>query len=107
MLHDVGMVGLAATMNVGAGRAGRRRRVLGCGPLGVSAVQGARIKGAARIVAVDPIRYRRELARKLGATHVLDPNVEGSMLVQKVQEICNGQTDRRTRGRRQSRTRTS
>ena len=98
MLHDVGMVGLAATMNVAPVEPGADVCVLGCGPLGVAAVQGARIKGAARIVAVDPIRYRRELARKLGATHVVDPNVEGNMLVQKVQEICNGQTDRRTAG---------
>ena len=98
MLHDVGMVGLAATMNVAPVEPGADVCVLGCGPLGVAAVQGARIKGAARIVAVDPIRYRRELARKLGATHILDPNAEGSMLVQKVQEICNGQTDRRSAG---------
>ena len=98
MLHDVGMVGLAATMNVAPVEPGADVAVLGCGPLGLSAVQGARIKGAARIVAVEPIRYRRELALKLGATSVLDPNVEGNMLVQKIQDICQGQTDRRTAG---------
>jgi S-(hydroxymethyl)glutathione dehydrogenase/alcohol dehydrogenase len=98
MLHDVGMIGLAATMNVAPVEPGADVVVLGCGPLGLSAVQGARIKGAARIIAVEPIRYRRELALKLGATVALDPNVEGNMLVQKIQDICKGQTDRRTAG---------
>jgi S-(hydroxymethyl)glutathione dehydrogenase/alcohol dehydrogenase len=37
-------------------------------------VQGARLKGASRIILVEPIPYRRELAAKLGATDLLDPN---------------------------------
>ena len=94
MLHDVGMVGLAATMTVAPVEPGSDVVVLGCGPLGLSAVQGARIKGAARIIAVEPIRYRRELALKLGATTALDPNVEGMMLVQKIRQLCNRPTDR-------------
>jgi S-(hydroxymethyl)glutathione dehydrogenase / alcohol dehydrogenase len=98
MLHDVGMVGLAATMNVAPVEPGSDVAVLGCGPLGLSAVQGARIKGAARIVAVEPIRARRELALKLGATAVLDPNAEGNNLVQRVQELCAPPTDRRLAG---------
>ena len=47
--------------------------VVGCGPLGLSAVQGARIAGASTIIAIDPISVRREAAMKVGATHVLDP----------------------------------
>src|SRR5437867_3229414 len=46
--------------------------VVGCGPLGLSAVQGARIAGASTIIAIDPIRARRELAMKVGATQALD-----------------------------------
>ncbi len=61
--------------------------VMGCGPLGLSAIQGARIAGAKMIVAVDPIRVRREAALKVGATHVLDPNEEGEHLVDKVREL--------------------
>jgi len=94
MLHDVGLAGLAATMTVAPVEPGSDVVVLGAGPLGLSAVQGARIKGAARIVAVEPIRGRRELARKLGATHVLDPNVEGTNLVTRIQEICTRPTTR-------------
>src|SRR4051812_46671382 len=41
--------------------------VVGCGPLGLSAVQGARIAGASTIIAIDPIAARREVARRVGA----------------------------------------
>jgi S-(hydroxymethyl)glutathione dehydrogenase/alcohol dehydrogenase len=68
--------------------------VVGCGPLGLSAVQGARIAGASTIIAIDPIRVRREAALKVGATHVLDPNVEGDGLVAKVRSLTTWPTDR-------------
>jgi S-(hydroxymethyl)glutathione dehydrogenase/alcohol dehydrogenase len=68
--------------------------VVGCGPLGLSAVQGARIAGASTIIAVDPIRVRREAALKVGATHVLDPNVEGDGLVTRVRSLTSWPTDR-------------
>jgi S-(hydroxymethyl)glutathione dehydrogenase/alcohol dehydrogenase len=68
--------------------------VVGCGPLGLSAVQGARIAGATTIIAIDPIRARREAALKVGATHVLDPNVEGDGLVDKVRSLTTWPTDR-------------
>jgi S-(hydroxymethyl)glutathione dehydrogenase/alcohol dehydrogenase len=68
--------------------------VVGCGPLGLSAVQGARIAGASTIIAIDPIRVRRELALKVGATHALDPNVEGNNLVQRVRALTTWPTDR-------------
>jgi NDMA-dependent alcohol dehydrogenase len=44
--------------------------VVGLGGLGISAVQGARIAGAAKIVAIDPFPLRRETAAKVGATHI-------------------------------------
>ncbi|HEY9181977.1 MAG TPA: alcohol dehydrogenase catalytic domain-containing protein, partial [Gammaproteobacteria bacterium] len=68
--------------------------VVGCGPLGLSAVQGARIAGASTIIAIDPIRVRREAALEVGATHVLDPNVEGDGLVQRVRALTTWPTDR-------------
>jgi hypothetical protein len=68
--------------------------VVGCGPLGLSAVQGARISGASSIIAIDPIKARRDLALKIGATHVLDPNVEADGLVAKVRELTKGPGDR-------------
>ena len=91
MLHDTGLAGLAATMTIAPVEPGSDVVVLGAGPLGLSAIQGARIKGAARIIAVDPIRYRREVAMKVGATVALDPNVERDNLVQRIQEIAKRQ----------------
>ncbi|HEX5229434.1 MAG TPA: zinc-binding dehydrogenase [Bryobacteraceae bacterium] len=76
--------------------------VVGCGPLGLSAIQGARIAGASKIIAIEPIRVRRELALKVGATHVLDPNVEGNKLVDRVRELSNGPNNRLWAGGRDS-----
>ena len=100
---DLGMVcscvavaGLGATTSQGTGilRPGSSVAVVGCGPLGLSAVQGARIAGASTIIAIDPIRARREIALKVGATQALDPNVEGDGLVAKVRELTKGPNDR-------------
>jgi S-(hydroxymethyl)glutathione dehydrogenase/alcohol dehydrogenase len=68
--------------------------VVGCGPLGLSAVQGARIAGASAIIAIDPIRARRDVALRVGATEALDPNVERDNLVQRVRELTRWPTDR-------------
>jgi S-(hydroxymethyl)glutathione dehydrogenase/alcohol dehydrogenase len=68
--------------------------VVGCGPLGLSAVQGARIAGASAIIAIDPIRARRDVALKVGATEAIDPNVERDNLVQRVRELTRWPTDR-------------
>ena len=100
---DLGMVcscvsvaGLGATtsQNVALVEPGSIVAVVGCGPLGLSAVQGARISGASTIIAIDPIRARRELALKTGATHVLDPNVEGTRLVERVRQLSSGPGNR-------------
>ena len=68
--------------------------VVGCGPIGLSAVQGARIAGATTIIAIDPIRARREAALAVGATHALDPNAEGDGLVERVRSLTTWPTDR-------------
>jgi S-(hydroxymethyl)glutathione dehydrogenase/alcohol dehydrogenase len=68
--------------------------VVGCGPIGLSAVQGARIAGATTIIAIDPIRTRREVALQVGATHALDPNAEGDGLVERVRSLTTWPTDR-------------
>jgi S-(hydroxymethyl)glutathione dehydrogenase/alcohol dehydrogenase len=108
---DLGMVcscvsvaGLGATtsQNVALVEPGSIVAVVGCGPLGLSAVQGARISGASTIIAIDPIRARRELAMTIGATHVLDPNAEGARLVDKVRELSSGPNNRLWAGGRDS-----
>jgi S-(hydroxymethyl)glutathione dehydrogenase/alcohol dehydrogenase len=108
---DVGMVcscvsvaGLGATTSgtLAVVEPGSTVAVVGCGPLGLSAVQGARIAGASAIIAIDPIRMRRELAQKVGATHVLDPNVDGNTLVERVRSLSAGPTTRAWSGGRDS-----
>jgi S-(hydroxymethyl)glutathione dehydrogenase/alcohol dehydrogenase len=92
----VSVAGLAAatSSNLAPIEAASGVAVVGCGPLGLSAIQGARIAGAATIIAIDPIRVRRELALRVGATHALDPNVERDTLIQKVRELTVWPTDR-------------
>jgi S-(hydroxymethyl)glutathione dehydrogenase/alcohol dehydrogenase len=76
--------------------------VVGCGPLGLSGVQGAKISGASTIIAIDPVRARREVAMKVGATHTLDPNIEGDRLVERVRELSKGPNNRLWAGGRDS-----
>ena len=46
--------------------------VIGCGGIGLNCVQGARIAGAGRIIAVDMNASKLEMAQQFGATDVLD-----------------------------------
>ena len=43
--------------------------VVGIGGIGINAVQGARMAGAKRVIAIDPIEFKREKAMEMGATH--------------------------------------
>jgi S-(hydroxymethyl)mycothiol dehydrogenase len=52
---------------------GARVAVIGCGAVGISAIQGARIAGAAEIHAIDPDARKLEAARAFGATHAGEP----------------------------------
>lgn len=46
--------------------------VMGVGGIGINAVQGAAHAGASHVIAVDPVRFKRELAEKIGATESFD-----------------------------------
>jgi S-(hydroxymethyl)glutathione dehydrogenase/alcohol dehydrogenase len=63
--------GLGAALNTARVRPGRSAVVIGCGGVGLSAIQGCRIAGAGRIIAVDTAEWKLELARRLGATDVV------------------------------------
>jgi S-(hydroxymethyl)glutathione dehydrogenase/alcohol dehydrogenase len=64
--------GLGAVLNTVRVPAGSRVVVIGCGGVGLAAIQGARIVGAGRIIAVDTQAWKLDLARKLGATDCVD-----------------------------------
>lgn len=78
--EQLALVGCGITTGVGAAlftarvRPGSTVAVVGCGGVGQSVVQGARIAGAARIVAVDPVDLKRKTAEALGATDFVDPH---------------------------------
>jgi S-(hydroxymethyl)glutathione dehydrogenase/alcohol dehydrogenase len=72
--------------------------VFGAGPVGLGAVQAGRVMGAGQVIVVEPIRYRRELALKLGATTTLDPNIERDGIVERIRDLCRGANDRRFAG---------
>ena len=64
--------GLGSVFNVAKVEVGATVVVVGCGGVGLAAVEGARIAGAAQIIAVDPVAERRVAATEIGATDVLD-----------------------------------
>jgi S-(hydroxymethyl)glutathione dehydrogenase/alcohol dehydrogenase len=58
--------------------------VVGVGGIGINAVQGARIAGAGRIFAIDPVPFKRERALSFGATHAAESLAEARELVGQV-----------------------
>ncbi|MEZ4333700.1 MAG: Zn-dependent alcohol dehydrogenase [Myxococcota bacterium] len=65
------LTGVGAALNTANVRAGETAAVIGCGGVGLSVVQGCRIAGAGRIIAIDTVPWKLELAKKLGATDVV------------------------------------
>jgi S-(hydroxymethyl)glutathione dehydrogenase/alcohol dehydrogenase len=62
------MTGVGAALNLGAIAHGDTVMVIGCGAVGLAAVQGARLAGAGKIIAVDVTAAKLTLAAKVGAT---------------------------------------
>ncbi len=66
--------GVGAVFNNARLQPGLSVAVIGCGGVGISVIQGARIAGAAEIVAVDPVERKREWAQRFGASHAVAPD---------------------------------
>ncbi len=64
--------GLGAALKTVRVPAGSSVAIVGCGGVGLAALQGARIVGAGKIIAVDAQSWKFDLARKLGATDCVD-----------------------------------
>ena len=77
-LDRAAVIGCAVTTGAGAVfnackvTPGETVAVVGCGGVGLATINAAKIAGAGRIIAADPIPEKRELAMKLGATDVVD-----------------------------------
>jgi S-(hydroxymethyl)glutathione dehydrogenase/alcohol dehydrogenase len=66
------LTGVGAVLRTSGMEAGQTVAVFGCGGVGLSAVQGARIGGARRIIAVDIFDSKLEMAKRLGATDTVN-----------------------------------
>ena len=66
------VTGLGAALNIARPEAGSSALIIGCGGVGLSVIQGCRIAGSTRIVAVDTNISRLESARRVGATDVIE-----------------------------------
>jgi S-(hydroxymethyl)glutathione dehydrogenase/alcohol dehydrogenase len=80
--------GVGAALNTAQVHPGATVAVIGCGGVGQAVIQGARIAGASRIIAVDPVEMKRKEAGRSGATDFVDPN-EGDAVAQ-VQQLTSG-----------------
>lgn len=98
-LEDIAIVGCAIATGVGAVRntAGVQPdstvAVIGCGGVGLACVQGARLAGASRIVAVDVVAEKLDLARQLGATDVVDASKTDDVVAALRELVANGADD--------------
>jgi S-(hydroxymethyl)glutathione dehydrogenase / alcohol dehydrogenase len=83
--------GVGAVLNTARIEAGSTVAVFGCGGVGLSAIQGARIAGARMIIAVDVHDHKLETAYDLGATHTI--NGARADPVNEIRELTNGGVD--------------
>ncbi len=83
--------GVGAVLNTARVRPGETVAVLGCGGIGLNAIQAAAIVGAARVIAVDRVASKLELARMFGATDVVDASGVDAVLA--VHELSGGGVD--------------
>ena len=82
------MAGLGAAINTGHVQRGDSVAVIGCGGVGAAAVAGARLAGAAKIIAIDLDAKKLEWAVGQGATHTIDAS--SGDVVEAVQELTGG-----------------
>jgi S-(hydroxymethyl)glutathione dehydrogenase/alcohol dehydrogenase len=93
-LDRAALIGCAVTTGVGAVintakvEPGSTVAVIGCGGVGLNAVQGAEIAGAGRIIAIDTMLWKLDLAREFGATDLVDATT-GDPVAQ-VRELTGG-----------------
>ena len=80
--------GLGAVFRTAKVEPGSSVAVIGCGGIGLAAIQGARITGANKIIAVDMVPSKLELAQSMGATHVVNAS-EGDA-VEQVKDLTGG-----------------
>ena len=74
------MTGVGAAINTAKVKVGSCVAVFGCGGVGLNVIQGAVLSGAAKIIAVDTLNNKLEMAKKLGATHTINAAEEDPVM---------------------------
>ncbi|TNJ02358.1 S-(hydroxymethyl)glutathione dehydrogenase/class III alcohol dehydrogenase [Aeromonas veronii] len=85
--------GIGAVMNTAKVKEGESVAIFGLGGIGLSAVIGARLAKAGRIIAIDINESKFELARKLGATDCINPNDYDRPIQEVIVELTDGGVD--------------
>ena len=85
--------GMGAVLNTAKVEAGATVAIFGLGGIGLSAVIGATMAKASRIIAIDINESKFELARKLGATDCINPNNYDKPIQQVIVELTDGGVD--------------
>jgi S-(hydroxymethyl)glutathione dehydrogenase/alcohol dehydrogenase len=80
--------GVGAVFNTAKVEPGTTVAVIGCGGIGLNCIQGAAIAGAGRVIAVDRVQEKLQLAKTFGATDLIDAS-DGTA-VEQVQELTGG-----------------
>jgi len=81
------MTGYGSVMNVAKVKVGASVVVLGTGGVGLNVIQGARIAGADKIIAIDINPQRLEMAKEYGATHTILASKEDEGLLKAAEEV--------------------
>ena len=82
------ITGVGAIFHTAKVEPGTTIAVIGCGGIGLSCIDGANIAGAGRIIAIDTLESKLEMAKTFGATDVI--NASGKDVVQAVQQLTGG-----------------
>jgi S-(hydroxymethyl)glutathione dehydrogenase/alcohol dehydrogenase len=82
--------GVGSAVHRAGVRAGQNVAIVGIGGVGINAVQGAAISGAKRVIAIDPVEFKREKAMEMGATHTYSSIDEALLAVPELTwgELC-------------------
>ena len=85
------ITGVGAVVNRAKVEPGASMAIFGCGGVGLNVVQGGVLASAGKIIAVDKVPYKLELAEQMGATHFVNADKEDP--VERIKEITGGGAD--------------
>jgi len=82
------LTGVCSVFHTAKVEPGSKVAVIGCGGVGLAAVNGAALAGAGRIIAIDTLESKLDLAKQMGATDVV--NAKDGDVVKRIRELTGG-----------------